>query len=207
MRILSFFLAMICSSNLLLSDQAAWITKREANAASRYVKKGDIVYGYCAPCGDSKAVMIEVSSVSVKKVGEERYHELRINNTGVDLAYIYVIQDSKYENLAMLNNIEVQDVPRYLSDEIMFDENIGESAENLIAELIAVQMLLSLEGLELLMEDDFDKLEYANVLKDGLIISIEALEKNLELRLKRSSVKNLTETMWWFNIWAFMNLF
>ena len=119
-RILLFYLAIICSSTVLLSDQAAWITKREAIAASRFLKIGDIVYSYCAPCGDPNALMIEVSSISVKSVGEKRYHELRINNIGVDLAYIYVIQDSKYENLALLSNIEVQNVPKYLSDEKRF---------------------------------------------------------------------------------------
>ena len=90
-----------------------------------YVSIGDTVYSYCAPCGDANALMMEVFSISVKKVDDdyfenhENYHELIINDMRVDLAYLYVMQGSKYENLAMLNNIKVQRVPRYLSDKII----------------------------------------------------------------------------------------
>ena len=129
MRIITLIILIIFSSNVLLADQVQWITKNEAITASKYVSIGDTVYSYCAPCGDANALMMEVFSISVKKVDDdyfenhENYHELRINDNPVDLAYVYVLQGTKYENLAMLINITVQRVPRYLSYETKSKNN------------------------------------------------------------------------------------
>jgi len=125
MRIISIIFAIIFSLNIILADQARWITKKEAINASRFVSIGDIVYSYCAPCGDANASKKEVFSIAVKQVQVDddyhhgNYYEFIINDMPVDLAYVYILRGFKFENLAIVNNIEVQKVPRFLSGKII----------------------------------------------------------------------------------------
>ena len=54
-------LLLILTSSLLQADQAAWITKKEANKAASYIKKGDQIASYCEPCGNKESTFIEVA--------------------------------------------------------------------------------------------------------------------------------------------------
>ena len=108
-----------------LADQYAYVTVRQATAAMQTIGEGHVVQSFCAPCGDKQAVTITANKLEVGRIWQgksakpyeadgESFWELSINGESVDLAYLYVRKDGKWENLAMLLGLEVSDVPRFL---------------------------------------------------------------------------------------------
>ena len=110
-------LAMLAPA-LSRADQAAWISKKDAEAAAARIKPGDEVREYCKPCGDKAYDSIRVSTVAVAAVGDGQYYEVRLNGRGIDLAYIYIRTGGGWENLAMLVGVPVENVPRFLPTEL-----------------------------------------------------------------------------------------
>jgi hypothetical protein len=100
------------------ADQAAWISKKDAEAAAARIKSGDEVREYCKPCGDKGYGVIKVTRVEVAHTGEGDYYEVRLNGKGIDLAYVYIRSGGEWENLAMIVGVSVQDVPRYLPKDL-----------------------------------------------------------------------------------------
>src|SRR4029077_11937076 len=96
---------MVIASVLLVSsavqaDQAAWITKKEADAGAALIVVGQEIRDYCQPCGDSAYTARKVASVSVGQP-DPKYWEVRVNGQGVDLAYEYVLVGGRWKNIAM----------------------------------------------------------------------------------------------------------
>lgn len=108
-----------------LADQYAYVTVQQATAAMKVIGEGHVVQSFCAPCGDKQARAIKARTLEVGRIwegksakpyqsGGESYWELSINGEAMDLAYLYVRTNDKWENLAMALGLEVSDVPRFL---------------------------------------------------------------------------------------------
>ena len=118
MRRLVAVAVLVLVAAVALADQAAWISKKDAEAAAAKVKPGDEVREYCKPCGDKSYSVIKVTKVEVAHTGDGDYYEVRLNGKGIDLAYVYIRSGGEWENLAMIVGVPVQDVPRYLPKDL-----------------------------------------------------------------------------------------
>ena len=96
------------------ADQAACLKQKEAEQALDFVKTGDELRSYCAPCDDKGWRKITVSTASVENDGGGCGYSLAVNGEGVDLAYVYVRHEGKWTNLAKLIRLKVHSVPRVL---------------------------------------------------------------------------------------------
>jgi len=106
----SFF---IISATTAFADQAIWIKKSDADKALQMIHPGMTVRKYCAPCGDSTWTSLTVKEVKVNQK-EKDFFEVNVNGEGIDLAYIYIENQGRWRNLAMMLNLNVADVPEYL---------------------------------------------------------------------------------------------
>ena len=98
---------------LAAADQAAWITKKDADAGAAMIPVGHEVREYCAPCGDRGYVSKNASTVDVARA-DATYWEVRVNGRGVDLAYEYVLVNGHWKNVAMTLGLAVSGVPAEL---------------------------------------------------------------------------------------------
>jgi hypothetical protein len=172
-------LIIIFSLSVLQADQAAWITKKEANTGASYVKEGDRIISYCEPCGDKESIFIEVVEVSVKAVGVERYHQLMVNGEGVDLAYIYVDRNNKWENLAMLCEIPVNNVPQYVPEETIQQE-LSEFEPELM--YFGMQLILNAIVMDIIISEELnrpDELEMLSGFMSKFITYLENREQEV----------------------------
>lgn len=97
------------------ADQAAYITKAQAEKAAAFLKDKKQIRHYCAPCDDKGDRVEDVASVEAAPAGYEQFWEVRVNGEGVDLAYVYFeTKEGKWKNLAKELDIKVKDVPKYL---------------------------------------------------------------------------------------------
>lgn len=98
------------------ADQAAYITKDQADQAVTALQDQRSIRHYCAPCGDkefrTQAIYYSAEAVAVE--GSPHF-EVRTEGEGLDLAYVYVDVDGVWTNLAMRLKIPVQDVPETLA--------------------------------------------------------------------------------------------
>lgn len=102
------------------ADQAAWVSRAEAQRALKLLSEYDTVIHYCAPCNDSVARTEKIESIGLFRVKNENYWEIQINGKGVDLAYIYFPKkQDKWMNVAMNVKIDVSDVPKQLSKNLL----------------------------------------------------------------------------------------
>ena len=74
------------------ADQAAWNSKKDADAGAALIVVGQVIRDYCQPCGDSAYTARKVTSVTVAQP-DPKYWEVRVNGQGVDLAYEYVLSN------------------------------------------------------------------------------------------------------------------
>ena len=95
------------------ADQAAWNSKKDADAGAALIRVGQEIRDYCAPCGDAAYTARSVSSVSVGQP-DPAYWEVRVNGRGVDLAYEYVRIGGRWKNVAMQIGLQVTGVPAEL---------------------------------------------------------------------------------------------
>ena len=100
----------ILACSLCFADQAAWITKKQAEAASAILLKAGTLRHYCEPCGDVGYRTEKIRTVASAAAGTGEYYEVSVNGAPVDLAYVYVLRAGKWTNLAMLLNIQVSGV-------------------------------------------------------------------------------------------------
>ncbi|HQU91594.1 MAG TPA: hypothetical protein PLK77_04815 [Pyrinomonadaceae bacterium] len=99
-----------------LADQAAYITKEQAEKAAAFLKDKKQIRHYCAPCDDKGDKVEDISAVEAVAVADSKpYWEVKVNGEGIDLAYVY-FQDKKgkWKNLAKEMKIKVDDVPKSL---------------------------------------------------------------------------------------------
>lgn len=108
--ILTVFLAIA-----VLADQAAYITKAQAEKAAAFLKDKKQIRHYCAPCDDKGDRVEDIKSVEAAEAGYQNYWEVKINGEGIDLAYVYFqTKDGKWKNLAKELDVKVKDVPKRL---------------------------------------------------------------------------------------------
>lgn len=102
----------------VFADQAAWITKDEAERTAVFLKDKTQIKHYCAPCDDKSVTTEDISAVEAAPTGTEDYWEVLVNGKGIDLAYVYFqTKNGKWKNLAKEMNIDVENVPKYLSED------------------------------------------------------------------------------------------
>lgn len=73
-----------------IADQCAYVDKQQALAAVSRLNPGQMVYEYCQPCGDRRPKPLPIEALSASTTGYEDYWEVKINNSGIDLAYTFV---------------------------------------------------------------------------------------------------------------------
>ncbi len=104
----------LCFALSASADQAAYISKVDADRAIQLLHNAGTVKSYCAPCGDARAESIAVNAIRKADVNYAGNWEVQINDQGVDLAYLYFLENNKWRNVAMALGIPVQDVPEFI---------------------------------------------------------------------------------------------
>lgn len=111
--ILTLLLAIFTTT--ALADQAAYITKAQADKAAAFLKDKKQIRHYCALCDDKGDRLESITEVKAVKVDYQDYWEVQVNGKGIDLAYVYFqTKKGKWKNLAKELNVEVDDVPKTL---------------------------------------------------------------------------------------------
>jgi hypothetical protein len=77
-------------ANIALADQCAYITKQQALRAMEELDVGKKVYEFCELCGDKTPKPLIIKSLSLQTVENGKYWEIKANDQGIDLAYVYV---------------------------------------------------------------------------------------------------------------------
>ncbi len=98
-----------------LADQAAWVDKKNAYKAGEMIETGTELRHFCAPCGDKVWTPLIVRQVDVKNP-DPQFYQVFVNDSGIDLAYVYILRDGKWRNMAMILGLPVSDVPEFLPD-------------------------------------------------------------------------------------------
>ena len=112
------------SAGQAYADQAAWVSRAEAQRALKLLAEYDTVIHYCAPCKDGEVKEEKIESIGSLRIKGENYWEIQINGKGVDLAYIYFPKkQGKWLNAAMTAKIDVSDVPKQLSKDLLAKVN------------------------------------------------------------------------------------
>lgn len=129
----NFFLSalIMLSFSFLYADQAAWITKDQAERGAALIKNSGKIRHFCSPCGDNFFRGENVHAVkALKAAGSnpgDQYFEVLVNGSGVDLAYVYVLSDGKWINAAIQLNIPVESVPKFLPDDLQDEQLLPEN--------------------------------------------------------------------------------
>jgi len=100
------------------ADQAAFLARQEAIRAGNQIDLDQEVRLYCQPCGDQWAESLIVTQIGVYPAGYKDYFELWLNDRSVDLAYTYVRREDEWQNLALILDLEVVQVPRILPESL-----------------------------------------------------------------------------------------
>ncbi len=96
-------------------DLAALMSREVAVKAVQAMPVGSEIRHFCAPCGDTSARSEKVARCEAVAAGIEKFHEVKINGNPVDLAYVYVLEEGRWANLAMRLGLDVAEVPEYLA--------------------------------------------------------------------------------------------
>jgi len=153
-RVISAFCFLLIHGTVVFADQCAMLpSPAHAANALRYLKEGETIYEYCAPCGDAVAHPVLVKQVTAMKlpVNEPHsglqdapgyktvaflmrppvyddgssYYGIYVNEKGIDWAYTYVYFEGGYKNLARLVGCPCEDVPQLLPQEKMLQRDKG----------------------------------------------------------------------------------
>lgn len=100
------YLTLICLP--ALADQCSYITKEQAVTAVSRLDLNDIIYLLCEPCGETTPKLTVIKSLSAETVNYEDYWQVKINNQGIDLAYVFI--DAGIEN-NLVNLAAISDCP------------------------------------------------------------------------------------------------
>lgn len=101
------------------ADQAAYIQKNDTMHAVALLKDKKQVRFFCEPCGDKTFRVEEIKTVESAFTNYENFWEVKVNNKGVDLAYLYYIDATgKWRNAADRLSLRVSGVSKYLPDDM-----------------------------------------------------------------------------------------
>lgn len=112
-QLIAFIIAS-CFALPTLADQAAYVTKANADRAIELLKNTQTVKSYCAPCSDVVAKSIAVTNVTSADANFQGFWEVSINGQGEDLAYLYFLDKGKWRNVAIALGIPVEEVPEFI---------------------------------------------------------------------------------------------
>ena len=112
-QLITFIIAS-CLALPALADQAAYIAKADADRAIELLKNTQTVKSYCAPCNDTAAKSIAVTSVTGADVNFQGFWQVSVNGQGEDLAYLYFLDNGKWRNVAIALGIPVEEVPEFI---------------------------------------------------------------------------------------------
>ena len=93
-------------------DQAAWVTKAQAEAAAEILRGAPEVLFYCEPCGETEPDRYPGGRVQVRYTGVERFFQVYMDGEGLDLAYTFVplASSGTWANVAVVLGLPVVDV-------------------------------------------------------------------------------------------------
>ena len=95
------------------ADQAAWVTKQQAERAQEILSGRKEIRNFCEPCGDTAFTSETVKNPAVIKQDGESWSASN-NGNELDLAYVYVEVRGVWVNLAKLVGAQVEDVSAVL---------------------------------------------------------------------------------------------
>lgn len=109
------YLIMLCLP--ALADQCSYITKEQARTAISRLNLNQTIYLLCEPCGEKIPQAITITNLSMETVNYQDYWQVKVNNRGIDLAYVFV--DSGIEenliNLAAISNCPASNISTTIS--------------------------------------------------------------------------------------------
>jgi hypothetical protein len=115
LKLTLFAIILAIFTTTALADQAAYITRAQAEKAAAFLKNKKQIRHYCAPCDDKGDRVEEIEMVEAAPAGYQQFWEVKVNGEGIDLAYVYFqTKDGKWKNLAKELDLKVSDVPKYL---------------------------------------------------------------------------------------------
>ena len=115
LTLLAILLAILTTT--AFADQAAYITKAQAEKAAAFLKDKKQIRHFCAPCDDKGDKVEDITKVEAVMVDYKDFWEVRVNGVGIDLAYVYFqTKKGRWKNLAKELDVEVDDVPKVLMD-------------------------------------------------------------------------------------------
>lgn len=126
MRMLLALLFLAAVAAPARADQFMYLDLEQARAALARIRAGDVVHHFCAPCGEARSERMTVRSLGIEPVWDRRgsaepyrsdgrtFWKLRLNDVGVDLAYLYVREDGRWRNLAQRVGLQPGGVPAVL---------------------------------------------------------------------------------------------
>lgn len=89
-------------------DQCSYINKQQALTTMSRLNIGDRIYLLCEPCGERVPRTVEIQNLTMEKVDYQDYWQVKVNESGIDLAYVFV--DSGVGNKP-LNLAAIADCP------------------------------------------------------------------------------------------------
>lgn len=115
MRKIAVFILILTFTLTAFADQAAYITKDQAERAVALLQGKTQIKHHCAPCDDKSIRTEEIETIEAAPAGYEDFWEVKINGEGIDLAYVY-FEDKKgrWKNVAKELKIKVEGVPKQL---------------------------------------------------------------------------------------------
>lgn len=117
-KILSTFFVILLLTIAAFADQAAYITKAEAEKAVALLKDKQQIKHFCNPCDDKEIKLETIDSIEAVPTGYQGTWEVKINGEGIDLAYVYFeTKKGEWKNVARELKISVEDVPTFLPEE------------------------------------------------------------------------------------------
>ncbi len=115
MRKIAVVILILTFTLTAFADQAAYITKNQAERAVALLKEKTQIKHYCAPCDDKSIRTEEIQTIEAAPAGYEDFWEVKINGEGIDLAYVYFKdKKGKWKNVAKELKIKVEGVPNQL---------------------------------------------------------------------------------------------
>ena len=115
MKKLSVLILILLLTVSAFADQAAWITKADAEKAVEFLNTLSEIKHYCEPCDDHSIKTEDIDDLQAVPTGDPKFWEVKVNGKGIDLAYIYFrTKKGKWKNLAMELKIKVEGVPEFL---------------------------------------------------------------------------------------------
>jgi hypothetical protein len=95
------------------ADQAFCVSDKEAEAARRVLQAQREIRHFCEPCGDTEPKTEVIATV---RIVHDCGTEVHVNGEGIDLAYVYVLENGEWVNLALkLSIANVDGVSRVLA--------------------------------------------------------------------------------------------